>query len=131
MSSSTHFLKKPQFLLDENVRVELDDCLISLKVDFIRLAPSTPDTIIAERSLTDERIVVTNDEDFANAPKGKVFAVVWLKTPQKDVLALTTSFHKLLNECAAFKEQLVILNVNDWKAVPLSDRKVFRFPKTK
>ena len=131
MSSSTPFLKEPRFLLDENVRVELDEFLISVKVDFIRLPPSTPDTIIAERSRKEERIIVTNDEDFANVPKGKVFAVVWLKIPQKDVTALITSFQKLLNEHSAFKEQLVILNTNAWKAVPLLERKILRFPKTK
>ena len=131
MSSSIPSLKKSRFLLDENVRVELDGFLISCKVDFTRLAPSTSDIVIAETSRREERVVVTNDEDFTGVFKGKVFAVVWLKIPQKDVNALITSFQKLLNECASFKAKLVILNINAWKAIPFPERKVLRFLKTK
>ena len=117
MSSSTPSLR---FLLDENVRIELVGWLRTHQFD-LRLAPrATSDPTLAAWSKTDRRILVTNDEDFCAYPASEVYAVVWLRIPQRDARALIRSFRKLLAECARFAGQLVLLRVDAWTAVPLS-----------
>lgn len=108
-----------RFLLDENVRVELDEFFKSQTLDFIRLPSSTPDQEIAATSLREKRIVVTNDGDFIKLPKDKIFSIIWLKIPQKEVTTLITSFRKLIKECDQFVGKLIILRINEWEEFPL------------
>lgn len=115
-----------RFLLDENVRIELDEFLKSQEIDFIRLKPATSDKIIASISRKEKRIVVTNDEDFTRLSKNKIFSVVWLRIPQKDVAMLIASFHKLTTECAQFAGKLIVLDIEGWKSFPLGSEKLSR-----
>ena len=116
MSSSTPSLR---FLLDENVRIELARWLRARSFDVTRAPRSTPDPLLAARSKNERRIVVTNDEDFCTYSHGEVYAVVWLRIPQSDPEALMSSFRNLVTECAHFADQLILLRVGAWQAVPL------------
>lgn len=109
----------PRFLLDENVRRDLYRFLISQNFD-VKLAPNaTSDSKVAQISNLEERILVTNDEDFSDYSKKKVFSVIWLRIPQNDSKALIASFKKILNGCSEFKGRLLILKVNTWQNFPL------------
>lgn len=95
MSSSTHNQK---FLIDENVRIELYRYLRNQDFDVTKVAKSTPDINIASLSKSEQRILVTNDEDFSQYSKDHIFAVVWLRIPQRDPQSLISSFEKMLKE---------------------------------
>src|SRR5438132_395390 len=81
MSSSTP--ARPRFLLDENVRVELDAFLKEQGFSVKRLSKGAPDRSLASASLEDRFVLVTNDEDFASMPAEKVFSVVLVRVSQR------------------------------------------------
>ena len=113
MSLSTPKLTK--FLLDENVRLELYKLLEFLGID-IKLSPKgTTDVRLAEISLKEKRIIITNDQDFTEYPKNKIFSVIWLKIPQNDPNELVSSFKKLLDENTDFSGRLIILEPGKWE----------------
>ena len=50
-----------------------------------RIAPKgASDETLAQMSIKEKRVIVTNDEDFSEYPKSTVFSVVWLRIPQND-----------------------------------------------
>jgi predicted nuclease of predicted toxin-antitoxin system len=108
-----------RFLLDENVRRDLYRFLISQNFDVKLVSNATSDSKIAQISKLEERILVTNDEDFCDYSETKIFSVIWLRIPQNDSKALIVSFEKVLNECSEFKGRLLILKVNSWQNFPL------------
>ncbi len=110
-----------KFLLDENVRIEL---LRHLKVkgyDVKFMPKSTPDSRLANLSKREKLIIVTNDEDFTDYSKDKVFCVVWLRIPQSDPQTLISSFVKLLSEFTSFEGKLIVLEPNNWEDFPLTE----------
>ncbi len=116
MSSS---IRKTQFLLDENVRKELFPFLQKMEFS-ARIAPKgASDETLAQISIKEKRVIVTNDEDFSEYLKSTVFSVVWLKIPQNDPQSLLSMFNKLLKECSDFNGKLIVLEKNTWKDVPL------------
>ena len=82
MSSLTSKDKELKFLLDENVKKEL---LQFLKKDFdvIFKPKRLSDDKLSEFSKSEQRVFVTNDEDFSEFTKEEIFSVVWLRIPQK------------------------------------------------
>ncbi|MBU4321518.1 MAG: DUF5615 family PIN-like protein [Nitrospinae bacterium] len=101
---------KFKFLLDENVRIELYKFLKAKGVDAVFASKGLSDEKLAKLSLKEERILVTNDGDFAEYSAGKVFAVVWLKISQNDANGLIRSFSLLIKlESSKLKDKLVIL----------------------
>jgi len=124
MSLSTLRLR---FLLDENVRFELAEFLNTGVFGVKCLPKGTPDAFLAASSKKEKRILVTNDKDFSQYHSKKIFAVIWLKIPQKDGEALIISFQKLLRECSRFSGQLIVLSRDSWRSFPLpKSRKVER-----
>lgn len=106
MSSSS-----AKFLLDENVRVELSRWLTASGVDVIRSPKRTANGALARRSLTERRVLVTNDEDFTEYAVGTIFGVVWLRIPQDDPDGLIRSFARLLKwPPSKFQDKLVMLS---------------------
>lgn len=119
MSSS---IQAPKFLLDENVRVELFNYLKRKGVD-VKLPPkSAPDWQVASLSLREQRVLVTNDEDFCEYAKDRVFSVVWLRLPQNDSEGLIKSFEKLLGSFKNFSDKLVVLGKGKWDEFPLGEK---------
>lgn len=117
MSSST---PAPRFLLDENVRAELDTFLREKGFDVRRLSKGAPDKSLAAASKEEQRLIVTNDEDFVSVPGEKLFGVVLLRLPQRDVKGLLTAFQQLLSECNEWKARIIILTAHHWHASPLA-----------
>lgn len=113
MSSS---IPRPRFLLDENVHIALNRFLISEKFNVKRARPGAHDASLAELSFTDKRVLVTNDHDFTRFPKNRIFSVIWLRIPQRDVEALLRSFQILMKGCHSFKGRLILLEPSGWKS---------------
>lgn len=108
-----------KFIIDENVKAQLAKFLKSKGYDIKIAQKSIPDQNLAEISIKEKRILVTNDEDFIYYGADEVFSVVWLLVPQDDKEALLRSFDKLLNECKDFANKLVTLKLDDWQDFPL------------
>lgn len=119
MSSSTPTL---EFLLDENVRIELFRYLKTKEFNVKSMPKSTLDSKLAILSKREKLIIVTNDDDFADYSRGEVFGVVWLRIPQSDPETLISSFVKLLSECTSFNDKLIVLEPNKWRDFPLTEK---------
>src|SRR3989344_5888792 len=76
---------------------------------------------LAEFSKSEERVFVTNDEDFLEFSKEKIFSVVWIKVSQNNEELLINPFSKLLKELDSkdFKGKLVILYDGRFEVSPL------------
>jgi len=116
MSSST---LNHKFLLDENVRIELFRFLAHEDFDVALATKSVPDYHHASLSKKQNRIFVTNDEDFTHYTTDEIFSVVWLRISQSDPDSLIASFEKLLKELKTFKGKLVLLKEKSWEEFPL------------
>ena len=102
MPLSTYHLKI-KFLFDENV-----------------------DARLAEFSKLEERVFVTNDEDFIKFCNNKIFSLIWLKIPQRNIESLKNSFSGIINEIDPknFKGNLITLYEDKFEISPLfSERK--------
>lgn len=114
-------MQKVKFLLDENVRIELAKFLKSKSFD-IKFAPkSASDSTLTSISKKEKRILVTNDQDFIDYDKDKIFSLVWLRIPQNDAKLLVESFDKLLREFNDFSGNLIALNPDGWESFPLGE----------
>jgi predicted nuclease of predicted toxin-antitoxin system len=116
MSSST---RATRFLLDENVRTELGAFLRDNDFDVKRLSKGAPDQSLATTSREERRVLVTNDRDFSSLPKEKLFSVVILRVPQRQVQALLAAFARLFAECSVWESQVIVLDSEQWKSSPL------------
>lgn len=108
-----------KFLLDENVRQGLYKFLRRKNVDAKLATKGASDKTLADISKSEERILVTNDEEFGKYTKDEVYAVIWLRIPQNDEEALFKSFDKLLLEVKDFTSKLFILYEKKWDEFPL------------
>ena len=125
MSSSESKDNKLRLLFDENVKKELLLYLKQEKYD-VALAPKGfVNGRLAEISILERRILVSNDRHFTNSsvfPKEKVFSVIWLRTPQDRPDLLIKSFSMLLKENPPenFEGNLIILYEETFEVLPLS-----------
>ena len=123
---------KLKFLLDENVDKRLERLLKQQGVDVVSKSKGLSNGWLAEFSNSEQRILVTNDEDFIEFSKEKVFSLVWLKIPQRKIESLANSFSKLLKEKKKpedFKGFLIVLKENEFELHPLSGASDFTFAK--
>lgn len=111
----------PKFLLDENVRRDLYRFLTGEGNDVKQVPKSATDSEVAAISKREERVLVTNDQDFCDCGMGEVFAVVWLRVPQSDPAVLIKSFGKLLRSIKDFSGKLIILKVSTWVESQLAE----------
>ena len=114
-------MPKVKFLLDENVRVELAKFLKSKNLDIELAQTSVSDSTLASISKTEKRILVTNDQDFADLDRDKIFSVVLLRIPQNDAKLLIKSFDKLLKDFRDFSGNLIVLDPDGWENFPLGE----------
>lgn len=119
---------KPKFLLDENVKRRLERFLSSKGYDAI--APKElSNGRLASLSKSEQRVLVTNDEDFANAElydRNRMFSVVLLKIPQNEPEELINAFSRLLEEREEFEGFLIILEKDKAEAFRLPAWKEFK-----
>ncbi len=90
-----------KFLLDENVKKELLKFLKEEGFDVVLKPKGSLDSMLAEYSKSEQRVLITNDKHFQDSlrfPKEKIFSVVWLRIPQDKTGTLISSFSKLLVE---------------------------------
>jgi hypothetical protein len=105
------------------VRAELDAYPREEGFEVKRLSKGAPDQSLAAVSREERLVIVTNDEDFSVMPSAKVFSVVLLRLPQRDVDALHGTFDPLLAECKDWKECLILLDRIRWKPLLLSPKR--------
>ena len=97
MSLSTS-QSKVKFLFDENVDNRLKRFLKQQGVDVILKPKGLSNGKLAEFSKSEQRVLITNDEDFIEFTKEKIFSIVWLRIPQRKIKSLINSFSKLLKD---------------------------------
>ncbi|MBU1103071.1 MAG: DUF5615 family PIN-like protein [Nanoarchaeota archaeon] len=94
-------------------------------VDIISKPKGLVNGKLAEFSKSEERVLVTNDDDFTDSeqfPKEKIFSVVWLRIPQDNPEALLKSFSKLLKDKTKsedFEGNLVTLYEDKFEISPI------------
>lgn len=113
-----------RLLLDENVRIELAEFLLSAGFNIKLATKGSSDRQLARLSKKEKRVVVTNDKDFAAMNSRTVLGVIWLRLPQRDVNLLISSFKKLLSECKNYPGNLVIVEPTGWKNFRLTEKKL-------
>lgn len=95
------FHSKLKFLLDENVKKRVEIFLKEKRYD-VKYAPKgTKDTELAALTKKEQRILVTNDNDFADPElftKENIFSVVLLGIPQDKSEELIKACASLLKE---------------------------------
>jgi len=114
-------IPKLKFLVDENVRSELFVFLRAQSVNFKSVPKGLTDREVSVLSQIEERVLITNDYDFADYSKSKIYAVVLLRLPQNNSQLLISSFSKLLIGLQTFKGKLIILKENQWKKYNLGE----------
>lgn len=107
-----------KFLIDENVRSELFRHLSKQDIDIKLVPKGATDSEVASISKSQDRILVTNDEDFIEYPTNKILGVIWLRIPQNEPRSLLSSFEKLLKEAKNFKGKVTVLEPNKWHQLP-------------
>ena len=117
MLSSTQAIR---FLLDENVRAELKKFLRSREFDLKLAVKGSSDQVLARLSKKEQRVLVTNDADFAMMAVSKVFGVIWLRLPQNNPAMLMAGFETVLVECKGFRGRIIILEASGWSSLPLA-----------
>lgn len=110
-----------KLLLDENVHSELFQFLKNSGFDVETAPKGASDKELARISKRENRILVTNDQDFAEYSTGEIFAVVWLRLPQNEPGLLVNSFKKLLEDAGNLSGSLAVLSPKGWDKFPLSE----------
>ena len=107
-----------KFLIDENVRQSLYKHLVQNGTVVKIATKGASDQALLKISKQEDRILVTNDEDFYEASEDEVFAIVWLRISQSDKQALLKSFDKLITSIKKPKKKLFILYEGKWEEFP-------------
>lgn len=103
---------QPRFLLDENVRYDLFVFLKSKGYDVKFPPKGTTDSVVADISKNEDRILITNDKDFEFVSRPEIFSVVLLKIPQADKNGLIKSFDRLISKNIKFESKIVHLSLS-------------------
>ena len=119
-----------KFLRDENVKRRLERFLKQQGVDIISKPKGLSNGKLAEFSLSEQRILVTNDKHFTNSsvfPKEKIFSIVLLRIPQDKSELLIEEFSKLLEKKSSLKDfegYLITLYEDRFELDPIPSREV-------
>ncbi len=117
MSNSVSHLIK--FLADENVDKRLEKFIKEQGVDILSKPKGLSNGRLASFSKSEKRVLITNDEDFANSEhfsKEKVFSILLLRIPQDKLESSMSAFSKLLKEIKplSFEGNLIKLYENNF-----------------
>ncbi len=114
-----------KFLFDENVDKRLERFLKKNGVDVTSKPKGLSDRELAEFSISEKMVLVTNDDDFIDSEqffREIIFSVIWLRIPQDKINSLLKTFTMLLerkSEVKDFKGNLIILKEEDFEVSPL------------
>ncbi len=114
------FSSKCKFLLDENVRYELYQFLKEKGVDVVKVSRGLKNGKVAQLSLKEKRILVTNDGDFAHISSRYIYGVVWLRLPQNDAKGLIQEFEKLFTEHYHLSGRLIVIRQDGIDVISLT-----------
>lgn len=120
--SSSRSPQELRFLLDENVHSRLKAFLKTQGLIFYSVPKGATDRSIAQVSLKEGLVLVTNDSDFGFKTPKEVFSVVLLRVPQRDASALVKAFSSLLESKKSEKHyagKLITLKTTGETTVPL------------
>jgi predicted nuclease of predicted toxin-antitoxin system len=120
--SSSQSPPELKFLLDENVHSRLGSFLKASGYNVLVAPKGSSDRVIAELSLAQKRILVTNDSDFESKTPQEVFSVILLRMPQTDASMLLKALTTLLAEKKSpkqFSGRLTILKAVGFKTTLL------------
>ena len=124
---------KLKFLFDENVDERLKRFLEKQGVDIILKPKGLSNGKLADFSKSEQRALVTNDDDFTEFSKEEIFSIVWLRIPQRKIESSINSFSELLKSNSKpndFEGFLIVLNEGGkFKSYPLNSSKFVRFTK--
>jgi len=126
MSSSVSRDNELKFLLVENIQKELLKFLKSKGYDVEFKPKGLSNGKLAELSKSERRVLVTNDEDFAEFTKEEIHSVVWLRIPQDEPEALPRAFSKLLDEREKFEGYVIVLEKEKTEVFQLPTWKEFK-----
>ena len=104
--------KKLRFLWDENVKKTLNYFLKNKGFDTKFCTGGMSDTEVSSLTISEKRILITNDYDFLNKdkyPSDKLYGLILLRLPQNDNELLLRKVNDLLNENDLFKGGHIIL----------------------
>lgn len=73
-------------------------------------------------SVSEKRILITNDQDFIEYAKDEIFCVVWLRIPQNDLRSLLSTFQKLLKDVKDFLGKQIHVGKDNWEEFPLYEK---------
>jgi len=113
---------KIKFLFDENVDKRLERFLKKEGVDVISKPKGLTNGKLAEFSKSEQRIFVTNDDDFLEFSNNEIFSLIWLRIPQRKIESLKHLFSKLLKETKPeeFKGKLIMLYEDKFESSKLA-----------
>lgn len=98
--SSSRSPPELKFLLDENVHSQLGSFLKASSYNVLIAPKGSSDTVIAELSLAQKRILVTNDSDFESKTPARS---VLCNTPQNAADGLINAAERIRNPASAEK----------------------------
>jgi predicted nuclease of predicted toxin-antitoxin system len=120
--SSSQSPPELKFLLDENVHSRLGSFLKASGYNVLVASKGSSDRIIAELSLAQKRVLVTNDSDFESKTPQEVFSVILLRMPQTDASMLLKAFATLLTQKKSpkqFSGKLTVMKADGFKTTLL------------
>jgi predicted nuclease of predicted toxin-antitoxin system len=120
--SSSRSPPELKFLLDENVHSRLGSFLKASGYNILVAPKGSSDKVVAELSLAQKRVLVTNDSDFESKTPQEVFSVILLRMPQADASMLLKAFATLLAQKKSPKQffgKLTILKADGFKTTLL------------
>jgi len=119
-------LSDQKFLLDENVHARLLTSLERKDIAIEAVGKGEKDATIAQQTRKEQRVLITNDSDFIRPEKygkGDIYAVVWLRIPQRDVESLTSSFEQFLRQYeGSIQDTLIVLKPGSWDTYEIGER---------
>lgn len=109
----------PKFLLDENVSRTLLRYLQAAGYNTTEINRGATDQVVAQQSLSEQRILITNDSDFTSYRGEQVYAVIWLRITQSNKQAALTACEDLLKDFPDCRGHLIILGGESWQILSL------------
>lgn len=106
------------------MRSELFRFLQARGYDVKRPISTTKDRLIARRSLKEQRVLITNDHDFAWYPKKAIFSVLLLRVPQYDRDGLIRTVSMLLQKEQKFEGFIFVVRQDAWSKEELLEKNV-------
>ena len=110
-----------RFLIDENVRLEIETFLVKAGHDVRRVAPGSENGEIIQLAFTEKRVLVTHDLHFANIliyPPERYCGIIRIRIDPPLASKVLPALQKLLEKVAPekFNKKLYVLEEDGFRA---------------